>query len=181
MIFRCVSGQWAWAPTEKTFIASYVASLQRSAKVGAPCLVNFITAVAYQFCLNLPATFTQPGASTLANLYRGGLKSALRVPWIWGGKLRFPACWRQKNAIFHLVLTEPGAPTLAPLCIQPESSSWPLPAKRPNTANYYILILWAAFSTKEEVVDLLRVHPQYREIPVVINLNGEESKPQPAA
>ena len=34
------------------------ARAQRSAKVGAPGLVNFITAVAYRFCLNLPAAFT---------------------------------------------------------------------------------------------------------------------------
>ena len=43
-------------------------SLQRSAKVGAPALVNFITAVAYHSCPSLPAAFTQPGASTLADL-----------------------------------------------------------------------------------------------------------------
>ena len=42
--------------------------LQRWAKVGAPGLVNFITAVAYHFCSSLPAAFTQPGASTLADL-----------------------------------------------------------------------------------------------------------------
>ena len=42
--------------------------VQRSAKVGAPGLVNFITAVAYHFCPSLPAAFTQPGASTLADL-----------------------------------------------------------------------------------------------------------------
>ena len=42
--------------------------LQRSAKVGAPGLVNIITAVAYHFCPSLPAAFTQPGASTLADL-----------------------------------------------------------------------------------------------------------------
>ena len=59
----------------------------------------------------------------LAN-YRGGLKSALRVPWIWGGKLRFPACCRKKNAIFYIILTEPGAPTLAPLCIEERLVSW---------------------------------------------------------
>ena len=43
-------------------------SVQISAKVGAPGLVNFITAVAYQFCLNLPAAFMQPGSPTLADL-----------------------------------------------------------------------------------------------------------------
>ena len=42
--------------------------IQRSAKVDAPGLVNFIPAVAYHFCLNLPAAFTKPGASTLADL-----------------------------------------------------------------------------------------------------------------
>ena len=39
-------------------------SVQRSAKVGAPGLVNFIPAVAYHFCPRLPAAFTQPGAAT---------------------------------------------------------------------------------------------------------------------
>ena len=43
-------------------------SLQRSAKVGAPGLVNFITAVAYDFCPSLTAASTQPGASTSADL-----------------------------------------------------------------------------------------------------------------
>ena len=42
--------------------------VQRLAKVGAPGLVNFITAVAYHFSPSLPAAFTQPGASTLADL-----------------------------------------------------------------------------------------------------------------
>ena len=42
--------------------------VQRSAEVGAPGLVNFITAVAYHFCLSLAAAFTQPGASTSAVL-----------------------------------------------------------------------------------------------------------------
>ena len=32
-----------------------------------PGLVNFITAVAYHFCLSLPAAFTQPGRSLLAD------------------------------------------------------------------------------------------------------------------
>ena len=42
--------------------------VQSSAIVGSPGLVNFITAVAYHFCPSLPAAFTQPGASTLADL-----------------------------------------------------------------------------------------------------------------
>ena len=39
-------------------------------QVCAPGLVNFITAVAYHLCPSLPAAFTQPGASTLADLCR---------------------------------------------------------------------------------------------------------------
>ena len=42
--------------------------IQRSAKVGAPGLGNFTTAVAYHFGLNLPAVYTQPGAQTVADL-----------------------------------------------------------------------------------------------------------------
>ena len=38
------------------------AHIQGSAKSCAPGLVNFYTAVAYPFCLSLPAPFTQPGA-----------------------------------------------------------------------------------------------------------------------
>ena len=56
--------------------------LQRSAKVGAPGLVNFIAVVAYHLCPT-----TQPGASTLADLcievevanYKVGLKIGPRV------------------------------------------------------------------------------------------------------
>ena len=54
-------------------------TVQRSAKVGDPGLVNFITAVAYHFCPSLPAAFTQPGVhlsadpcSTLACLHLYG-------------------------------------------------------------------------------------------------------------
>ena len=33
----------------------------------APGLENFVPALAYNSCLNMPAAFTQPGASTLAD------------------------------------------------------------------------------------------------------------------
>ena len=46
-------------PVLQTFV---LGPLQRSAKVGAPGLVNFNTAVAYHFCPSLPAVFTHPGA-----------------------------------------------------------------------------------------------------------------------
>ena len=49
--------------------------VQRLAQVDAPGLVSFITAVAYHFRPSLPAAFTQPGTSTLADLCttrRGG-------------------------------------------------------------------------------------------------------------
>ena len=45
-----------------------ISLLQRWAKVCAPGLVNIIPAVAYHFCPTLPAAFTQPIASTLADL-----------------------------------------------------------------------------------------------------------------
>ena len=44
---------------------------QRSAKVGAPGLVNSITGVAYHLYPSLPTAFTQPGAFTLADLRTG--------------------------------------------------------------------------------------------------------------
>ena len=49
-------------------LSKYQKAVQGSAKVGAPGLVNSITAVAYHFCTSLPTAFTQPGASTLADL-----------------------------------------------------------------------------------------------------------------
>ena len=45
-----------------------VTKVQGSAKRLRPGLVNFVTAVAYHFCLAMPAAFKQPGASTLAGL-----------------------------------------------------------------------------------------------------------------
>ena len=41
--------------------------IQGSAKRLRPGLVNFVTAVAYHLCLVLPAGFTQPGQSLLAD------------------------------------------------------------------------------------------------------------------
>ena len=42
--------------------------LRRSAKVDAPGWVNFVSAFVYHLCLSLPAAFTQPGTSTLADI-----------------------------------------------------------------------------------------------------------------
>ena len=42
-------------------------SIQGSAKSKAPCLVNFVPAVAYHICLSLPAALSQPGRSLLAD------------------------------------------------------------------------------------------------------------------
>ena len=39
--------------------------VQGSSNRRAPGFVNFVPAVAYHFCLNLPAAFTQPGARLL--------------------------------------------------------------------------------------------------------------------
>ena len=44
-------------------------SLSRCTGLGKkpfPGLVNFVAAVAYHFCLSLPAAFTQPGVNLLA-------------------------------------------------------------------------------------------------------------------
>ena len=48
-------------------------TVQRSTKVGPSGLVNFITVVAYHLCPSLPEAFTQPGASTLADLCMLGM------------------------------------------------------------------------------------------------------------
>ena len=42
--------------------------VERSATVGAPGLVNFVTDIAYHFYPSLPAAFTQPCASIFADL-----------------------------------------------------------------------------------------------------------------
>ena len=42
--------------------------VQGSARRLSPGLENFVTAVAYHFCLSLPAAFTQPGSRLLADL-----------------------------------------------------------------------------------------------------------------
>ena len=42
-----------------------VPDVQGSTNRRAPGFVNFVLALAYHFCLNLPAAFTQPGARLL--------------------------------------------------------------------------------------------------------------------
>ena len=56
---RCKCDSW-----NPTHMPPY---LQGSAKRLLPGLVNFVPAVAYHFCLSLPAAFTQPGRSLLAD------------------------------------------------------------------------------------------------------------------
>ena len=49
----------------------------------APGLVNFVLALAYHFCLNLPAAFTQPRARLLVEpciIPKFGVKMAIFVP-----------------------------------------------------------------------------------------------------
>ena len=50
-----------------SFCCTAPADLQSSAKRLRPGLVNFVSAVAYHSCLSLPAAFTQPGRSFLAD------------------------------------------------------------------------------------------------------------------
>ena len=85
--------------------------IQRSAKVGATGLVNFITAVAYHFSLYLPAAFTKPGASTFANPRR---KWWMELGAIFGNALTTLASRGitqpslTKNHITGYVITKPG-------------------------------------------------------------------------
>ena len=68
---RCSCSSCGFASAESGFALRSISLplfLQRWAKVDAPVLVNFVPAVAHHFCLNLPAAFSQPGASNLANL-----------------------------------------------------------------------------------------------------------------
>ena len=52
-------------PGVKTHTPTSSGALQSSAKRRSPGLVNFVTALAYLFCLDLPAAFTQPGSCIL--------------------------------------------------------------------------------------------------------------------
>ena len=76
-------------------LGACAAYLQRLPKVCAPGSVNIVTAVAYHFCLNLHAAFTQPGASTLADLCtsHGGAAPVFRaqkIAWdMYHGELHF--------------------------------------------------------------------------------------------
>ena len=56
------------SPTEagrNGFATLLLGCLQGSTNRRAPGLVNFVPALAYHFCFNLPAAFTQPGARLL--------------------------------------------------------------------------------------------------------------------
>ena len=56
--------KWIWKRAWKA--SPHLAlSLQRSAKICAPGLVNFVHAFVYYFCLALPAAFTQRGVHLL--------------------------------------------------------------------------------------------------------------------
>ena len=47
-------------------LLTYAMTMQGLANRRSPDLVNFVTALAYHFCLALPAAFTQPGDHLLA-------------------------------------------------------------------------------------------------------------------
>ena len=51
--------------SELQFAATVGTQIQGSTNRRAPGLVNFVPALAYHFCLNLSAAFTQPGARLL--------------------------------------------------------------------------------------------------------------------
>ena len=95
-----VSSNAMYLPHDVSWLTLDMMSVQRPAKVGAPGLVNFITAVAYHFCPSLPATLTQPGVSTFADLCEGHA----RAKWnnkndIHEQKLLFASVERQRHLI----------------------------------------------------------------------------------
>ena len=53
--------------------------IQGSANRWSTGLVSFVPALAYHFCLALPAAFTQPGACLLAEPCRGDKKAACEL------------------------------------------------------------------------------------------------------
>ena len=61
---------WTWLIVSWSGLIARFTYIQRLAKFGAPGLVNFTTAIAYQFSPSLPAAFTQPWISTLAHICR---------------------------------------------------------------------------------------------------------------
>ena len=63
-----------------------ICTLQGSAKRRSPVLVNLVPAITYHFCLDLPASFMQPGDHLLAE----------------GCLLKIVACWKmmKKDIIF---------------------------------------------------------------------------------
>ena len=47
------------------FLTSYPGEIQGTSRWPFPGLVNFVPAVAYHFCLNMPEAFSQPGNGLL--------------------------------------------------------------------------------------------------------------------
>ena len=97
--------------------------------------IYLIAAVAYHFCPSLPAAFTQPGASTLANLSSINVIKGCTKRWAPGSvklgeKVAFclPTTGRRMQ-LFHLIFTKPGAHLLVhPCTVQPLcccGSFWP--------------------------------------------------------
>ena len=102
-------------------------------KVDAPGLVNFVPAVSYHFCLNLPAAFTQPGTSTLTDLCR-----CCRV--------RTPShCSENVTRMMQALLYPPPAPTS-----QDKTRS-----TKPQTTTYIFNFIHSSYSnpTKASIID----------------------------
>ena len=80
-----------------SFVSCCWEQVQGSTNRRAPGLVNVVPALAYHFCLNLPAAFTQPGAHLLVEPCT-----------VWGGKLwgRFCEIFSESStsrwAVLHL-------------------------------------------------------------------------------
>ena len=89
-------------------LISFVKDIQGAAKRRAPCLVNFVPAVAVHFCLAMPAAFTLPFNRAS---YRGLLYSAQNI------SKKDPGRVKQKSLATAITnFTKPGAQNKGDLC-----------------------------------------------------------------
>ena len=103
----------------------YEKSIQGSTNRRAPGFVNFVIALAYHICLNLPTAFTQPGACLLVEPCREDWTEPYKALWGMLYCMSFPqkymhGCLAPRRNIFSLFATliawwmvmELGFPTL---------------------------------------------------------------------
>ena len=114
--------------------------LQRSAKVNAPGLVNFIPAVAYHICLNLPAAFTQPVDHLLAEpSICGRLQSLVHLS---------PSVCNKWIFALHSSLPRPAA-NFSSFCWRSPSDTRPKTNFSPRFTNHVVVVKPQAYLLPE--------------------------------